>query len=188
MDNFIGSQLKRPHRAQRVNYLALNDGIDEEVPLEDRIIETPSKKARSSVEPIAPDDSASQLTPARSPLSVAYQQNEQTDDCLPDAVSISPEPGLSARRRPQNQSLWAQFDSFPLPGRTWHPKRGKGPIEDREIRCKRCNWKTTDSARATSTSNMMFHLSKHGIFSAGSDSSLDEGRNSIQQPSITGFF
>lgn len=188
MDDFIGSPLKRPYRARRIDYLALNDGIDEEAPPEDCIIETPSKKARSSVELIAPDDSASQLTRARSPLSVAYQQSEQTDDSLPDAVSISPEPGLSARRRPQNQSLWAQFDSFPLPGKIWHPKRGKGPIEDREIRCKRCNWKTTDSARATSTSNMMFHLSKHGIFSAGSDSSLEEGRSSIQQPSITGFF
>lgn len=116
-------------QSMALDYLALNDGIDEEVPSEDRIIETPSKRARSSVEPIAPDDSASQLTRAQSPLSVAYQQNEQTDYCLPDAVSISPKPGLSARRRRPNQSLWAQFDSFPLPGRIWHPKRGKGPID-----------------------------------------------------------
>ncbi|KAK9348636.1 hypothetical protein V1522DRAFT_455843 [Lipomyces starkeyi] len=54
--------------------------------------------------------------------------------------------------------------------------RGKGPIEDREIRCTRCNWRTTDSARATSTSNMRFHLAKHGISS------------STKQPSIASFF
>jgi hypothetical protein len=72
MDDFIGSPLKRLYRARPIDYLALNDGIDEEAPLEDCIIETPSKKARSSVELIAPDDSVSQLTRALSPLSVAY--------------------------------------------------------------------------------------------------------------------
>ncbi|KAJ5283460.1 hypothetical protein N7505_001440 [Penicillium chrysogenum] len=84
MDDFTGSQRKRPHRAQRINYRALNDGINEEVPPEDRIIEFPSKRARNSVEPITPDDSASQLTCARSPLPLAYPQNEQPDDGLTD--------------------------------------------------------------------------------------------------------
>ncbi|KAK9489894.1 hypothetical protein V1508DRAFT_361164, partial [Lipomyces doorenjongii] len=65
----------------------------------------------------------------------------------------------------------------------WCPKRGKGPLEDREIRCTRCNWRTTDSARATSTSNMRFHLTKHGIFSNGSESGLEDDRSSTKQPS-----
>ncbi|KAJ5244715.1 hypothetical protein N7489_004811 [Penicillium chrysogenum] len=37
-------------------------------------------------------------------------------------------------------------------------------------------------------SNMMFHLSKHGIFSSGLGSNTEEDRSSIKQPSITGFF
>lgn len=187
MDNLPGLQRKRPQRSQRINYHALNDGIDEEAAPEDRIVEEPpSKKARSSVEPITPDDSASQLTRAQSPLSETYQQNALTET-FTDVISESCEPE-HPRRRMQNQSLWAQFDSIPLPGKMWCPKRGKGPVEDREIRCKRCSWRTTDSARATSTSNMMFHLSKHGAFSGGSESSLDEDRCSIKQPSIIGFF
>jgi hypothetical protein len=68
MDSPPSLQRKRPQRSYRINYQALNDGIDEEAPLEDRIIEEPpSKKTRSSVEPITPDDSASQLILIQSP-------------------------------------------------------------------------------------------------------------------------
>ncbi|KAJ5085382.1 hypothetical protein N7532_003037 [Penicillium argentinense] len=188
MDESTESQRKRPYRSQRINYCALNDGIDEEAPPEDRIIEIPpSKRARSSVEPITPDDSASQLSRARSPLVAICSQNELTAEALPDVVSISNESGLS-RRKMQNQALWAHFDCSPLPGRMWWPKRGKGPINDREVRCKRCNWKTTDSTRATSTSNMMFHLSKHGIILSGPENSSEDDRSSIKQPSVSSFF
>ncbi|KAK9327104.1 hypothetical protein V1520DRAFT_284059, partial [Lipomyces starkeyi] len=62
-----------------------------------------------------------------------------------------------------------------LPGKLWWPKRGKGPIEDREIRCTRCN-------------NMRFHLTKHGISSSGSESSNENESSSTKQPSIASFF
>lgn len=188
MDDLLGSWRKRSQRSQRINYRALNDGIDEEISPEDRIIEEPPlKKSRSSVEPITPNDSASQLTRAGSPLLETCQQNKPTDEVLPNMVSTSYESEIS-RRKTQNQSLWGRFDCFPLPGKMWCPKRGRGPVEDREIRCKRYNWKTTDSARATSTSNMMLHLSKHGAFSSGSENSLDEDGASIRRPLITTFF
>jgi hypothetical protein len=71
----------------------------------------------------------------------------------------------------------------PLPGKLWWPKRGKGPVEDREIRCVRCSWKTTDPARAISTSNMKLHLSKHGIFQSSSKDSREDN-SSVRQQSI----
>ncbi|OGE47482.1 hypothetical protein PENARI_c043G09798 [Penicillium arizonense] len=40
MDDFTDPPGKR-YRAQRINYRALNDGIDEEAPLKDRIINFP---------------------------------------------------------------------------------------------------------------------------------------------------
>jgi hypothetical protein len=51
MDDFTGSRRKRPYRAQRIKYLALND-----IPPEDRIIAFPPKGARKIVEPVDPDD------------------------------------------------------------------------------------------------------------------------------------
>ncbi|KAK9238577.1 hypothetical protein V1525DRAFT_341189, partial [Lipomyces kononenkoae] len=70
----------------------------------------------------------------------------------------------------QNQCLWARFDVSALPGKQCWPRKGKGLVEDRENRCTRTNWRTTDSARATSTSNMRAHLlAKHGIFLSGSE-------------------
>lgn len=63
MDDLTEAQWKRPQRlqrSQRIDYRALNNGIDEEVSPEDRIIEEPPiKKARYSVETITPNDSAS---------------------------------------------------------------------------------------------------------------------------------
>lgn len=188
MDESTEPRRKRSHRSRRIDYRALNDGIDEEVSPEDRITDIPpSKRARSSVEPITPDDSASQLTRVQSPLMSICSPNEQTEEALPSVDSISNKSGLS-RRKTQNQALWAEFDSFPLPGRLWWPRKGKSPVEDREVRCKRCNWKTTDSTRATSTSNMIFHLSKHGVFLGGPEDSSEGGRSSIKQPSISSFF
>ncbi|KAK9241872.1 hypothetical protein V1506DRAFT_446970, partial [Lipomyces tetrasporus] len=89
---------------------------------------------------------------------------------------------------PRANSLWSHFSINYLPGKLWYPKRGKkGPIGDREIRCTMCNWKTTDSARATSTSNMKLHLNRHGIPSgSGDDPGVEEGRR--KQQSVATMF
>ncbi|KAK9341881.1 hypothetical protein V1522DRAFT_417889, partial [Lipomyces starkeyi] len=51
-----------------------------------------------------------------------------------------------------------------------------------------CNWKTTDSARATSASNMKLHLNRHGVPSAGGgdDRGGDDGR--MRQQSVATMF
>ncbi|KAK9481422.1 hypothetical protein V1527DRAFT_379495, partial [Lipomyces starkeyi] len=163
------------------------DGSDDEAAPEDHMVKRSRSNRAGSVELITQDDSASQLTQRQSSPADSSQQPELTDDGRVDRSSVSSE-SESSRKKPQNQSLWAQFDILELPGKLWWPKRGKGPIEDREIRCTRCNWRTTDSARATSTSNMRFHLTKHGISSSGSESSNENDSSSTKQPSIASFF
>ncbi|KAK9233693.1 hypothetical protein V1525DRAFT_351432, partial [Lipomyces kononenkoae] len=180
---FLG---KRPPRSQRIDYHLLNDGSDDEAAPEDRIPKrSRSDDAHSTIEPITPDDSASQLSQSEDPLVSGFQDGEFTEDGPSDTSSLCVlEP---SGKKPQNQALWAQFTASPLPGKMWWPKRGKGPMEDRQIQCNRCNWKTTDSSRATSTSNMIAHLSKHGIFP--NDSQDDqEGITSAKQRPIDSFF
>ncbi|KAK9326584.1 hypothetical protein V1520DRAFT_351044 [Lipomyces starkeyi] len=169
MDNFSVSPRKHPQRSQRVDYKLLNVGSDREAPPEDRVVKRfRSNRGSDGVELITPGYSASQLNQRQSSPADSSQQSEVNDDGQVDTSSVSSE-SESSRKKPQNQSLWTQFDVSALPGKLWWPKRGKGPIEDRQIRCRRCNWKTTDSARATSTSNMRFHLTKHGISLSGSE-------------------
>ncbi|KAK9334335.1 hypothetical protein LIPSTDRAFT_5757 [Lipomyces starkeyi NRRL Y-11557] len=168
-----------------LDYHLPNDGSDDEAAPEDRIVKRFRSNHAGSVQ-ITQNHSASQLTQRQSSPADSSQQPELTDDGLVDRSSVSSE-SESSRKKPQNQSLWAQFDILELPGKLWWPKRGKGPIEDREILCTRCNWRTTDSARATSTSNMRFHPTKHGISSGGSESSEND-KSSTKQPSIASFF
>ncbi|KAK9235881.1 hypothetical protein V1525DRAFT_321522, partial [Lipomyces kononenkoae] len=60
-----------------------------------------------------------------------------------------------------NNLLWSYFDVSPIPGKLWYPKRGeKQPLADNVIQCKFCSWKTTGSARASSTTNMRSHVNK----------------------------
>ncbi|KAK9320397.1 hypothetical protein V1517DRAFT_251737, partial [Lipomyces orientalis] len=187
MDDISVSPRKHRQRTERIDYHLLNDGSDEEALPEDRIVKKNRYTAPRSIELLTPDDSASQLTQRQSSPADSSHQPESTDD-VPVDISSVPCESESSRKKTQSQSLWAQFDVIALPGKLWCPKRGKGPLEDREIRCTRCNWRTTDSARATSTSNMRFHLTKHGIFSSGSESGLEDDRSSTKQPSIASFF
>jgi hypothetical protein len=50
-----------------------------------------------------------------------------------------------------------------LPEKLWQLKRAKKSIENQEIYCIYCDWKTTDSARAISTINMKIHLLKYEL-------------------------
>jgi hypothetical protein len=77
-----------------------------------------------------------------------------------------------------NQWLWTQFSINLLSGQLWQPKRAKKQVEDQEICCIHCTWKTTDSARATSTTNMRNDLIRHG---------LSEDNQNLQQGSKTGL-
>ncbi|CAG8014111.1 unnamed protein product [Penicillium salamii] len=164
-------------RSQRIDYHLLNDGSDDEAPTKDRIFK---RRRLGTLEPITPDDSASQLDQARSS---PVESLQQTEFPVCGWSEISQRSTLSTRGRPQNDSPLAQFIMSPLPGKFWSRKRSKRPAEDRKIQCRRCNWQTSDSARATSTSNMKDHIAKHGIFLHGTDGAEDGG---IKQQSILG--
>ncbi|KAK9342243.1 hypothetical protein V1522DRAFT_41511 [Lipomyces starkeyi] len=119
-------------------------------------------------EPIKCNDSASQwtpgsVTPADSTSAERHQEQTSSVEGLSESSRVSDQSSIPLAKS-QNPSLWSHFSISYLPGKLLYPKRGKrGPIEDREIRCTMCNWKTTDSARAMSTSNMKLHLNRHGI-------------------------
>ncbi|KAK9249959.1 hypothetical protein V1507DRAFT_469045 [Lipomyces tetrasporus] len=181
----------RLRHSNRIHYHLLNDGSDEEAGPEDRI----TKKSRLNLlveggEPITHNDSASQWTTSSVTLA-----DSTSADCSQEQSSSVEELWESSRISDQSStpltksqnSLWSHFSINYLPGKLWYPKRGKkGPIEDREIRCTMCNWKTTDSARATSTSNMKLHLNRHGIPSDGGDDPGVEGR--MRQQSVATMF
>ncbi|KAK9326719.1 hypothetical protein V1520DRAFT_109802 [Lipomyces starkeyi] len=128
------------------------------------------------------------MTPADSTSAESPQEQTSSVEELSESSRASDQSSTPLARS-QNPSLWSHFNISYLPGKLWYPKRGKkGPIEDREIRCAMCNWKTTDSARATSTSNMKLHVNRHGIPSAGSgdDRGGDDGR--MRQQSVATMF
>ena len=118
-------------RSQRIDYHLLNDGSDDEAPTEDRIFKRPRLDGLTgTLEPITPDDSASQLDQTRSS---PVESLQQTEFPVCGSSEISQRSTLSTRGRPQNDSLWAQFIMSPLPGKFWSRKGSKRPAEDRKI-------------------------------------------------------
>lgn len=165
----------------------MNGGSDEEADVEGRAIKKPRLNPLSDrSESVGPEESASQVylnlpTPAESLPRGNSTRN--LSEALQSSKSVS-KSGI----RPQNQWLWSQFDVKSLPGKLWRPKRSRRLLEDREIQCIQCGWKTTDSARATSTTNMKAHLAKHNISEKVGERDRDRESCTTKQPSITSIF
>ncbi|KAK9366127.1 ribonuclease H-like domain-containing protein [Lipomyces kononenkoae] len=184
----------RPSRQRRLNYRLLNDGSDEAA-FEDRIQELP----------MAPDSvSSDELTSgvANSPdceilPSQSIPQDPTSPVTMGSSSSIISQGSctIQPRKRPASATewMWAYFETTEY-NRPWIMKRTKSkrPV-DRDICCIyidehtgiRCNWKTTDSARQTSTSNMARHLEKHSIYAPDSNPGASDRK---KQPSIADIF
>jgi hAT family protein len=177
----------RPQRSQRIDYRRLNGGSESS---DDDIEDHISKKPRldpppGRLESIGPDDSASQLhlnlpTPSES---VPPGDSRTLTEAIRPYKSHS-----KSRIKQLNPWLWNQFRVSPLPGRQWRPRRSGRLLEDREIQCIHCGWKTTDSARATSTTNMKTHLAKHNLFEKPNPEDPGEGSSVTKQHSIASMF
>ncbi|KAK9346858.1 hypothetical protein V1522DRAFT_420665 [Lipomyces starkeyi] len=178
-DLSVGS-FKRPQRARRLDYRLLNDGSDDEAAPEDRMV----KRGRfasplDSSEPITPDDSASQLSQDNEAGSLDGQSETSLD---------SMESSKHSAQR-QNTLLWSYYNVCPIPGKLWYPKRGKkGPLLDNEIQCRLCSWKTTDSSRASSTTNMRLHLNKHRLELSNDNNDHGDHQHPMKQQSIATIF
>ncbi|KAK9492811.1 hypothetical protein V1508DRAFT_447524 [Lipomyces doorenjongii] len=161
VDDFSVGSLKRPKRARPLDYRLINDGSDDEAAPEDRMVKSgrfPSPL--DSSESIAPDDSASQLS--------------QDTPC-------------SAQR--QNTLLWSYYNVSSIPGKLWCPMRGKkGPLLDNEIQCRLCSWKATDSARASSTTNMRLHINEHRLEPSNDNNDHGDHQHTRKQQSIATIF
>lgn len=165
-----------PPRGERVNYHALNDGSDEEAPVEDRV----SKKPRLSL--AAPDDSdSSEDDGGEGPTTQLTMANDLQDlpvenvtiDIGDDGVGEEETPKPS-QRSVRSPNLWAQFNVLPIPRKFWVRRAGEQEIQDREIKCKQCSWSVKDSKR-------FFLYDKH----EGNHVKLHSHQRDSKQPSIT---
>ncbi|KAK9428602.1 hypothetical protein V1505DRAFT_290216, partial [Lipomyces doorenjongii] len=49
-----------------------------------------------------------------------------------------------------------------------------------EIQCRLCSWTTTDSARASSTTNMRSHLNKHRLVPSNDNNGHEDHQNTMK--------
>ncbi|ODQ68726.1 hypothetical protein LIPSTDRAFT_40375, partial [Lipomyces starkeyi NRRL Y-11557] len=137
-------------RGKRIDYFVLNDGSDEEALPEDRLDSSPPYDSGDSLRnsEVFPSESASAVEPSQE---------------IPDDASLTCQPQSSRDTDPSKSESkgWQCWDYFDIT-----------EAIDREIHCsvldektgQQCSWKTTDSKRQSSTSNMEEHLRKrHSI-------------------------
>jgi hypothetical protein len=165
-------------RGNRQNYLALNDGYDNEALPEDQLssptpelstlptftrIELDTFLDTPDVE-INPSESASQ--------SLSYPISSTAADS-----SIVLYASQNPLHKPKNEAwFWAYFSRHEVPREWYTRKHKKRKLMDLDIQCsivdqdtgKQCSWVTTDSKRQSSTSNLTLHLlRKHSIYPPG---------------------
>ncbi|KAK9326431.1 hypothetical protein V1517DRAFT_252076, partial [Lipomyces orientalis] len=147
-----------PRSRREIDYYSLDDGSDEEAEPQDRLPKRPRLTAQSiidiSIDNVAsrdvfPEESASRLL---------------EDESVADNTSST---STKSRQRPATEWIWPYFSATVLPDKQWLNKRSKKMEDDKEICCRQpgCTWKTFNSKRGTSTSNMKLHLQQHGITS-----------------------
>ncbi|KAK9312050.1 hypothetical protein V1524DRAFT_466634, partial [Lipomyces starkeyi] len=155
---------------REVDYYLLNDGSDEEAESEFRIPKVPRLDSESTIDVSVDNVAGTDVLPEES----ASQVLEDTS--VADSTSDT---SKGSRARPITEWLWAYFTVTELPDKQFINKRSKKLEVDKEIRCQQagCTWKTFNSVRGTSTSNMKLHLQKHGITNGVSVSS--PGQRSI---------
>ncbi|KAK9359154.1 hypothetical protein V1504DRAFT_364033, partial [Lipomyces starkeyi] len=146
-------------RGNRQNYLALNDGYDNEVLQEDQL---------------------SSPTPGPSSHTIGSQEEldsflEISDvEILPSRISLAVIPDICCRFFNYKKRAWflAYFTQKEIPHQWYEKKYKERRSTDTEIQCSIvdertgivCNWRTSDSKRHSSTSNMTNHLlRKHSI-------------------------
>ncbi|KAK9327846.1 hypothetical protein V1520DRAFT_282650, partial [Lipomyces starkeyi] len=145
-----------PRFRLEVDYYLLNDGSDEEAESEFRIPKVPRLDSESTID-VSVDNVA-----GTDVLSEESASQVLEDTSVADSTSDT---SKGSRARPITEWLWAYFTVTELPDKQFINKRSKKLEVDKEIRCQQpgCTWKTFNSVRGTSTSNMKIHLQKHGI-------------------------
>ncbi|RKF54386.1 hypothetical protein GcM3_209025 [Golovinomyces cichoracearum] len=136
-----------------------------------------------------PEDSVSKLLQSTDSADMCSTKESALNSFSETIFSsqLSSQPMAQSKTQPLNRWLWTQFNVVPLKGRMWILKRSKRIIENREILRIRCSWKTTDSTRATSKSNMKGNLRiKHGIFSGNDQECEDKG--AVEKISVASMF
>ncbi|KAK9475624.1 hypothetical protein V1514DRAFT_28830 [Lipomyces japonicus] len=150
-------------RLNRRDYGLFKDGYDKDSLPAHRIVDLPSSE---------PDDrslaevSSSEILPT-----------ESVSQILVEPSSSAFHPNKRHRPSPATSWMWVYFEVTEVDREWSNKKTKKRNVKDRDIRCGyidkktglQCSWKTSDSLRQTSTSNMKRHLEKHAIFSPQSE-------------------
>ncbi|KAK9342903.1 hypothetical protein V1522DRAFT_438539 [Lipomyces starkeyi] len=161
-------------RRKRLDYRALNDSVDEEVASEDRVASStttaPILSRQSAIDvfinipddEVLPSESASQLTELKARSTTSETSIHSSNQFL------------QGRQRPApvTEWLWAYFETTTV-DKEWIIRCAY--IDDKTGT--QCNWRTMDSLRQNSTSNMKIHLAKHSI--RGQTNKLNKKRHKI---------
>jgi hypothetical protein len=163
-------------RGKHPDYLALNDGYQNDAPYEDWMSDLIEDPPSQRLEGLSPRP----LPHASDPSVVSVDTNpylNSSDEVLPsESASQLPTPAtgsqLSRSKSLKNDWLWSYLQTREFSSEWIENRSKKRRLIDREISCvaidkstgKQCNWSTTDSKRQTSTTNIRLHLKeKHGI-------------------------
>ncbi|RKF77539.1 hypothetical protein GcM3_071023, partial [Golovinomyces cichoracearum] len=135
------------------------------------------------------EDSVSQLLQSTDSAHMCSTKESALNSFSETIFSSQPssQPMAQSKTQPQNRWLWTKFNVVSLTGRMWIPKRSKRKIEDREIICIRCSWKTTESTRATSTSNMKRRPRIKDYIFAGNDQECED-KGVVEKISVASMF
>lgn len=168
----------RPARSERIDYRTLNDGPDEEADKDD-LIEIPDLEPSEASISFSVQHAAS-VTPSES---VSEDRLARTLDAETEKA-----PGPAKKRRIDKESwVWNHFHLTVFSDESYlDPRTGKSKPE-KEISCRspKCTWRTLDSKRAGSTSNLTLHLSKkHNITADNPSGNLEQRKT---QSSILKF-
>ena len=187
-------------RPQRTNtqrdYLALNSGYEDDILSEDRLPGYPTGSISSfsefysanhtvGTESVYPSESASQTEALPSSLHL-YKSNSldtldissQLNDIPVSTVSVSQLPKRHHNCKKSTEWIWNYFNITEI-DHIWSTRTKKTMTRDRLIQCKKCSWKTRDSTRWGSTTNMETHLRKHHSIFAPSVSELSTDQATI---------
>ncbi|KAK9326100.1 hypothetical protein V1517DRAFT_268468, partial [Lipomyces orientalis] len=166
-------------RSKCVDYRALNDGSCDEAAPEDRVASStmPAPSSQSAIDgfinvpddEVLPSESASQLQELR-----ASSKTSETSIHSSNTFRQG-----RTRPAPVTEWLWAYFETT--------------TVNKEAIRCvyiddttgTQCGWRTMDSLRQNSTSNMKTHLAKHSIYPPDTEGGGTGGK---QQTSVVSLW
>lgn len=155
---------------QLPDYYTLNGGSDEEAAPADMLPDNEAGEGKS-VFKIPNQEQATNfffnLVSFENHVDSEIMLEESVSQTLPESTITLPNIPITCcekrkRPAPTTEWIWGYFDVTTV-SHPWKTCYGKAESIDKDIQCQKCSWRTTDSQRQTSTTNMKRHLQSHAI-------------------------